>query len=84
MQEVFTKISLDGGPLIAVEPKPAYAPLFSDMLMQTSVGCRDRESTQTPSDTSYIAKTLIYLLPHFGTRRSDTQREICYLKINPV
>jgi hypothetical protein len=47
VQNVFSKICLDGGTLVAIEPKPAYAPLFADILLQNSVGYCDLKSTLT-------------------------------------
>jgi hypothetical protein len=51
IQEVFTKISLDGGTMVAVEPKPAYAPLFADLLTQKLVGYCETESPRSPPAT---------------------------------
>ena len=48
IQEVFNKISLDGKSLVAVEPKPAYSPLFADILLQNSFGYRDLNSPPSP------------------------------------
>jgi DNA invertase Pin-like site-specific DNA recombinase len=51
VQEVFNKISIDGGTLVAVEPKSAYLPLFGAMLVQNSYGYRDLEPPPSPPET---------------------------------
>ena len=48
VQEVFNKISLDGEALVAVEPKPAYAPLFADILMHAALGYPEFDSPPSP------------------------------------
>jgi hypothetical protein len=45
IQEVFTKINMDGGSQVSIEPKPDYAPLFADIVLQNSLGYRDLKST---------------------------------------
>jgi DNA invertase Pin-like site-specific DNA recombinase len=40
IQEVFTKINMEGDSMISIEPKPAYAPLFADIILQNSFGYR--------------------------------------------
>ncbi|MFC2042411.1 hypothetical protein ACFLTV_02840, partial [Chloroflexota bacterium] len=44
VQEVFHKIILDGETLVAVEPSPEYAPLFTDILTSPVVGYREFDS----------------------------------------
>jgi hypothetical protein len=41
VQEVFNKITIDGGTLASIEPKPAYAPLFATVLLQNPIGYCD-------------------------------------------
>lgn len=48
VHEVFNKISINGEALVAVEPKPEYAPLFADMLTHQPVGYRDLDSPPPP------------------------------------
>jgi DNA invertase Pin-like site-specific DNA recombinase len=48
VHEVFNKISINGEALVAVEPKPEYAPLFADMLTHQPVGYRDLDSPPSP------------------------------------
>ena len=48
IQEVFTKINVDGDALVSIEPKPDYAPLFADILLQNSLGYRGLKSPQSP------------------------------------
>jgi hypothetical protein len=48
IQEVFTKINMDGNTLVSIEPKPDYAPLFADIVLQNSLGYRDLESPSSP------------------------------------
>ncbi|MCH8191316.1 MAG: recombinase family protein [Chloroflexi bacterium] len=51
VQEVFSQIIIDGKALVAVEPKPAYIPLFAAMLLQDSVGYRDLDPPPSPPRT---------------------------------
>ena len=51
VHEVFNKISINGEALVAVEPKPEYAPLFADMLTHQPVGYRDLDSAPSPRPT---------------------------------
>lgn len=50
VQEVFNKISMDGGSLVSIEPKPTYAPLFADIMMRSSYGYCDLESPPSPPE----------------------------------
>jgi len=47
VREVYSKISMDGDAITAVEPKPVYAPLFAVVLAQSSLCYCDLESSST-------------------------------------
>jgi hypothetical protein len=51
IQEVFTKISIEGDSLVSIEPKPDYAPLFADIVLQNSLGYRGLKSPPSPPET---------------------------------
>ncbi|MFC1945470.1 recombinase family protein [Chloroflexota bacterium] len=48
VQEVFTKITINGKMLVSIEPKPAYAPLFASIFIQDSIGYCEMDSTPSP------------------------------------
>lgn len=51
VQEVFARITIDGKALVAVEPKPAYLPLFAAMQIQKFVGYHGLEYPPSPPKT---------------------------------
>jgi site-specific DNA recombinase len=51
VQEVFNKISIDGEALVAVEPRPEYAPIFADMLTYPATGYPEFDSPPSPPET---------------------------------
>ena len=51
VQEIFTKITIDGKNLAQIEPKPSYAPLFAAVLAQQNVGYHDLKSISSPPET---------------------------------
>jgi len=50
-QEVFNVVTIEGKSLVALEPKPAYAPLFAAMLFQNPVGYCEMEPPPSPPET---------------------------------
>ena len=51
VQEVFNTIENDGNTLVAIEPKPEYAPLFATVFIQNPVGYCDLDSPPSPPET---------------------------------
>lgn len=48
VQEVFTKITINGKMLASIEPKPAYAPLFASIFIQNAIGYCEMDSPPSP------------------------------------
>lgn len=51
VREVFARITIDGKTLTAIEPKPAYVPLFASMIVSQKFGYRAFESPPSPPIT---------------------------------
>jgi hypothetical protein len=53
-REVFNVVAIDGKSLVAIEPKPDYAPLFAAMLIQNPVGYCEMEPTPSHNTQLFL------------------------------